>query len=224
MFPAMPTFFARAAETLDDGLTGFTGFAADVIVSIGEVGVGLLTFVETVIPPIPSEIVLSLAGYLSERGRMSFLGVIVAATVGGILGSLLLYALGAWFGETRAKMMLAKLPLVDLADMESASGWFERHGPSVVFFGRFVPIVRSLVSLPAGAQRMPLLRFVGLTALGSVIWNSLLVGAGYLLGTQYEVIGGYLRYLDYLVVIALAAVVGWLYLRKQRQRRVTTGG
>ena len=108
----------------------------------------------------------------------------MAATLGGVLGALLLYALGAWLGETHAKMLLAKLPLVDLTDMETASGWFQRHGPSVVFFGRFVPIVRSLVSLPAGAQRMPLWRFVGLTTLGSVIWNTLLIGAGYLLGTQ----------------------------------------
>ena len=224
MLSAMLTFFSRAAETLDDGLTGFTGFAADVIVSIGEIGVGLLTFVETVIPPIPSEIVLSLSGYLAERGRMSLLGVIVAATLGGVLGALLLYALGAWLGETRAKMLLAKLPLVDLTDMETASGWFQRHGPSVVFFGRFVPIVRSLVSLPAGAQRMQLWRFVGLTTLGSVIWNTLLIGAGYLLGTQYDRIEGYLRYLDYLVVLAVVVVVGWLIIRKQRQRRVTTGG
>jgi membrane protein DedA with SNARE-associated domain len=222
MLPAMLTFFARAAES--DGLTGFTGFAADVIVAIGEIGVGILTFVETVIPPIPSEVVLSLSGYLAERGRMSLLGVIVAATVGGVLGALLLYALGAWFGETRAKMLLAKLPLVDLANLENASGWFHRHGPSVVFFGRFVPIVRSLVSLPAGAQRMPVLRFVGLTALGSVIWNTLLVGAGYLLGTQYELVEGYLRYLDYVVVFAVVVVVGWFLVRKQRQRRVTTGG
>jgi membrane protein DedA with SNARE-associated domain len=222
MLPAMLTFFARAAE--NDGLTGFTGFAADVIVAIGEIGVGILTFVETVVPPIPSEVVLSLSGYLAERGRMSLLGVIVAATVGGVLGALLLYALGAWFGETRAKMLLAKFPLVDLADLENASGWFHRHGPSVVFFGRFVPIVRSLVSLPAGAQRMPVLRFVALTALGSVIWNTLLVGAGYLLGTQYELVEGYLRYLDYVVVLAVVVVVGWLLVRKQRRRKVTTGG
>ncbi len=224
MLPAMLTFFARATETVDDGLTGFTGFAADVIVAMGEVGVGLLTFVETVIPPIPSEPVLALSGYLAERGRMSLIGVIAAATLGGVLGALLLYALGAWFGETRAKMLLAKLPLVDLADMESASGWFHRHGPSVVFFGRFVPIVRSLVSLPAGAQRMPMLRFIGLTALGSAIWNTLLVGAGYLLGTQYDRIEGYLRYLDYVVVLAVIVVAGLLLVRRLRQRRMTTSG
>ncbi|MGH8775973.1 MAG: DedA family protein [Jiangellaceae bacterium] len=213
-----------AAETVDDGLTGLTGAAADVVDALGEVGVGALTFVETVFPPIPSEIVLSLSGYLAERGRLNVVWVVVAATVGAVLGALVLYFLGAVFGEERARRWLTKLPLVDGADFDQASAWFARHGHGVVFFGRFVPIVRSLVSLPAGAQRMPLTWFVVLTALGSLLWNSLLVGAGYVLGTQYERVEDYMQYLDYVIYAAVAAIVGWFVVRKSRQRRSAPAG
>jgi membrane protein DedA with SNARE-associated domain len=213
-----------ATEAVDDGLTGLSGFAADVIAAIGEVGVGLLTFVETVFPPIPSEIILSLGGYLAERGRLNVVLVVVAATVGSLLGALVLYGLGALFGEERAKRWLTRLPLVEASDYENAAAWFHRHGLGVVFFGRFVPIVRSLVSLPAGAQRMPLVPFAVLTAAGSAIWNTALVGAGYALGTQYERVEQYLGYLDYVIYAAIAVIVGWFVVRKRRQRRATPIG
>lgn len=211
--------------TVDDhGLTGLTGFAAEVIDAIGEVGVGILTFIETVFPPIPSEIVLSLGGYLAERGRLTLVWVVVAATIGAVLGALVLYGLGAVFGEERARRWLTALPLVEETDFDTASAWFRRHGPPVVFFGRFIPIVRSLVSLPAGAQHMRLLPFLTLTAAGSAIWNTALVGAGYLLGTQYERIEDYLQYLDYVIYAAIIAVVAWFVLTKLRaRRRVSTG-
>jgi membrane protein DedA with SNARE-associated domain len=219
LLSALSTGSAPSPETVDDGLTGLSGLAADVMTSLGEVGVGLLTLVETVFPPIPSEIPLSLAGYLAERGRMNVAWVLVAATLGSVLGALVLYGLGAAFGEQRARRWLTRLPLVDESDFDQASAWFQRHGHGVVFFGRFVPIVRSLVSLPAGAQRMPLLPFVVLTLLGSLLWNTLLVGAGYALGTQYERVEDYLVYLDYVVFAAIAVVLGWWIMRKRRQRR-----
>lgn len=212
----------RAAS--DDGLTGLTGLAADVIDAIGEIGVGALTFVESVFPPIPSEPILALGGYLAERGRLNVVLVVVAATIGAVLGALVLYGLGAWIGEERAKTLLTKLPLVDGGDFDNASGWFRRHGPPVVFFGRFIPIVRSLVSLPAGAQRMPLLPFLLYTAAGSALWNTLLVGAGYALGTQYERVEEYMQYLDYVIYAGIVAIVGWFLVRKLRQRRQAPTG
>lgn len=214
------------ADEIDDGLTGLTGLAADVIDAIGEVGVGALTFVESVFPPIPSEPILALGGYLAQRGSMNVVLVVVAATVGAVLGALVLYGLGAWFGEERARRWLTKLPLVVESDFDNAAGWFRRHGHPVVFFGRFIPIVRSLVSLPAGAQRMPLVPFVLLTATGSALWNSLLVGAGYALGTQYEKVEHYMGYLDYLIYAVVAAVLVWFVVRGVRRRRAapaTTG-
>jgi membrane protein DedA with SNARE-associated domain len=219
-----PVGASGAADDEGHGLTGLTGVAADVIEAIGEIGVGTLTFVETVFPPIPSEVILSLAGYLSQRGTMNVVLAVVAATVGAVLGALVLYSLGAWFGEDRARRWLTVLPLVEDSDYDNASDWFRRYGQPVVFFGRFVPIVRSLVSLPAGAQHMPVLRFVLLTALGSAIWNSVLISAGYALGTQYDRIEGYLAYLDYIIYAVVVVAVVWFVTRKMRQRRRSTSG
>jgi membrane protein DedA with SNARE-associated domain len=217
--PGAARLFAQEAEP-DDGLTGFTGFAADVIDRFGEVGVGVLSFAETVFPPIPSEIILSLSGYLAERGRMNVVLVVVAATLGSLLGALVLYALGAWFGEERAKRWLCRLPLVEPSDFENSSRWFQRHGSGVVFFGRFVPIVRSLVSLPAGAQKMSLIPFIVYTTAGSAIWNTALVGAGYALGTQYEKIENYTQYLDYVVIVGVLGFAAWFVApRLWRKRR-----
>jgi membrane protein DedA with SNARE-associated domain len=201
-----------------DGLTGFTGLVADVIASMGELGVGALVFLETVFPPLPSEAVLGLAGWEAHMGRMNIVLAVVAATVGAVLGGVVFYGLGAWFGEERAKSLLARIPLIDRDDLDAASDIFRRHGQRIVFFGRFVPIVRSLVSIPAGAQRMPIATFVLLTALGSGIWNSILIGAGYLLGTQYHVFEDYLKYLDYVVIAVIVGVVGWYLIRWYRKR------
>ena len=212
--------WSAEAAAVDDGLTGFTGLVADLIVAFGEIGVFLLVFIETVIPPIPSELVLTLAGWQSQVGRMSLPLTIAAATLGATIGSLVLYWLGARFGEERALRLMARLPLVEDEDLQRAAAAFRRYGPAVVFFGRFLPIVRSLVSLPAGAQHMPLGRFVVLTAAGSAIWNTILVGGGYLLGTQHERLEAVLGYVDYLVYGAIAVGLGWLVIRHLRRRRL----
>lgn len=197
-----------------DAPSGFTGLVLALIGALGELGVGVLSFLETVFPPIPSELILPLAGYLSQTGTMNFALTLAAATAGGFAGALLLYAVGALFGEERAIRLLAKLPLVDREDFERAAGWFHRHGRAAVFFGRFIPVVRSLISLPAGAARMPLLPFTLYTLAGSLIWNFALVGAGALLGTQHRLVEEYAHYLDYVVYAAIVGVVAWLVVRR----------
>lgn len=204
------------------GLTGISGFFADLLATLGEVGVGVLTFVETVIPPVPSEVVLPLSGFLAQQGRLSLVWVLVASTVGSVVGAWVFYALGAALGLERSIALLSKVPLLDRDDLRQASDWFHRHGRGSVFFGRFVPGVRSLISLPAGAQRMPLLPFTVLTALGSAIWNAVLVGAGYAVGTQWTRVGSYAStisnaVLAVLVVVALA-VLGRRELLRRRAR------
>lgn len=174
----LPTRRMTAAADSGQELPGLAGQVADVIENLGEIGVGVLTLVETIFPPIPSEVVLPLAGYLSDRGRLSLAGVLVAATLGSVLGALILYGAGARLGRTRSKRMMARLPLVDASDIDRAEGWFDRHGRAAVFFGRLVPGVRSLISLPAGGARMPMAQFLAMTTAGSLLWNSLLVGAG----------------------------------------------
>jgi len=200
-------------------LTGIVGIAARVIDALGEWGVGLMTFLETVFPPIPSEVILPLAGFLAQQGSMNIVLVFVTSTLGAYAGALVLYWLGYKVGLERSITLLSKLPLVDREDFEKASGWFERHGKSAIFFGRLLPGVRSLISLPAGAERMNLMTFSIFTIAGAGLWNAILIGLGSLLGTQYHLIDQYSRFLNYAVYAALAAFLGWLLIRHVRRRR-----
>ncbi|MDD7835411.1 DedA family protein [Paenarthrobacter sp. AB444] len=208
----------RAPGSIEN-LTGIVGIAAQVIDALGEWGIGLMTFLETVFPPIPSEVILPLAGFLAQQGSMSIVLVFVTSTLGAYAGALFLYWLGYKVGLERAITLLSKLPLVDREDFEKASAWFERHGKSAIFFGRLLPGVRSLISLPAGAERMKILTFSIFTIAGAGLWNALLIGLGSLLGTQYHLIEQYSRFLNYAVYAALAVFVGWLVLRSVRRRK-----
>lgn len=206
-----------------DDLTGVVGFAARAVDALGEWGVGLFTLAETVFPPIPSELILPLAGFLARLGSMNLVLVYFTSILGAYTGALLLYWLGARLGLDRSIRWLSRLPLVDRADFERAAGWFRRHGRSAVFFGRLLPGVRSLISLPAGAQKMNLVTFSLFTVAGSSLWNGLLIGLGALLGSQYRLIDEYSRFLNYAVYAAVAAVVGWLIARNVKRRRNRTG-
>ncbi len=207
------------AATDPTDLGGIVGFGATLMEAIGAWGVGLFTLLETVFPPIPSEVILPLAGFLAQQGTLSFPLIIATSTLGAYLGALLLYLLGARLGLERSIRLLATLPLVDREDFERAADWFGRHGRAAVFFGRLIPGVRSLISLPAGAARMPLLTFSLFTLAGSAVWNTLLIALGAALGTQYELVERYSSYLNYAVVAALVGVIVWLVVRRVRKAR-----
>ena len=164
------------AAASDQG--GITGWLLDLVDRLGPVGVGISILAETVIPPIPSEAVLGLAGVLINQGRMSIVPVILFATLGSILGALFFYAVGRALGPRRSHAFLDRLPLVETEDVDRTFSWFEKHGRSAVFLGRMVPIVRSFISVPAGVVRMPLGQFLLFTAGGSLIWNTVLVSLG----------------------------------------------
>ncbi|MFF2346432.1 DedA family protein [Pseudarthrobacter sp. NPDC058119] len=202
-----------------EGLTGIVGFAARAIDTLGEWGVGAFTLAETVVPPIPSEVILPLAGYLAKQGSLNLLLVFATSTLGAYLGALLLYLLGAKLGLQRSIRWLSRLPLVDSEDFERAAGWFGRHGRSSIFFGRLLPGIRSLISLPAGAAAMPLGTFTVFTLAGSGLWNGALIGLGYLLGTQYQLIEKYSRFLNYAVYAALAVAVVLLVIRRTKRAK-----
>lgn len=202
-----------------DELNGVVGVAARSLNVLGEWGVGLFTLAETVFPPIPSELILPLAGFLSGLGTMNLVLVYFTSTLGAYAGALVLYGLGAKLGLERSIRWLSKMPLVDREDFERAAEWFRRHGRSAVFFGRLLPGVRSLISLPAGAERMNLGVFSVFTIAGSALWNVLLISLGALLGAQYRLIEQYSRFLNYAVYAALAALIGWLIVRHVRRRR-----
>lgn len=208
------------AQNVDPArFTGLTGWVAGVIDALGGPGVALLVALESVVPPIPSEIVLAMAGYLAAEGRFSVVLIVLAATAGSLAGALLLYWLGAALGEERLKRWLDRVPLVDRDDLERADRWFERHGRWAVLVGRLVPVVRSLVSVPAGANRMRLGEFVLLTALGSGAWNGLLVGAGFTLGSRWQEVERYSDWFNYAILTALVVVAGVWVAKKLHRRR-----
>ncbi len=150
--------------------------------------------------------------------------VILTATLGAYLGALGLYGLGAALGLDRAIRGLSKVPLLDADDLEQAADWFSRHGKASIFFGRLIPGVRSLISLPAGAERMNLAAFSLFTLAGSATWNTVLILLGAWLGTQYQLVERYSRFLNYAVWAALAAFVVWLIVRRVRKGAQTRSG
>ncbi|MGY1806489.1 DedA family protein [Blastococcus sp. SYSU D00669] len=210
-----------AAAAADQG--GITGFLLDLVDKLGPVGVGLTILIETVIPPIPSEAVLGAAGVLINEGRMSVVPVVLFATLGSLVGAVVLYSVGRALGPRRSHAFLDRLPLVETSDVDKTFDWFERHGRAAVFFGRMVPIVRSFVSVPAGVVRMPWPQFLLFTAAGSLIWNSVLIGLGVAAGDWVQ---ANLKYLDYVVVAVVVLAVGWFVWRKLsgRLRRPPTAG
>jgi membrane protein DedA with SNARE-associated domain len=198
-----------AAASADEG--GITGFLLDLVNSLGPVGVGLAILLETVIPPIPSEAVLGLAGVLIRSGDMNAIPVVLFATLGSVLGAIFFYWLGRVLGPRRSHAFLDRLPLVETEDVDRTFEWFERHGRSAVFFGRMVPIVRSFVSVPAGVVKMPFGQFLIYTTGGSLIWNSVLIGLGVAAG---EWVQANLHWLDYAVVAGFVLGVAWMVFRR----------
>ncbi|HWG99209.1 MAG TPA: DedA family protein [Pilimelia sp.] len=198
---------------------GLTGWVAGVIDRLGEAGVALLVALETVVPPIPSELVLAMAGYLAAMGRLNVVLVVLAATAGALAGALFFHWLGARLGRERLRRWLDRIPLVDPADLDRADRWFDRYGGRAVLFGRMIPVVRSLVSLPAGACRMPLRRFTVLTAAGSGAWNCLLVGGGYALGTRWQTVERYAHWFDLALLALFGGLAAAWVVRKLRGRR-----
>ena len=148
-------------------LSGLAGWVLDVIQAMGAAGVAALVALENVFPPLPSEVILPLAGFLAGQGKLSLAAVIVAATVGSVVGALVLYWAGAALGRERLRRIAERTPLMDADDVDRAQAWFDRHGRTAVLAGRLVPGVRSLISIPAGVSRMPLLPFLAYTTLGS---------------------------------------------------------
>lgn len=207
------------ATSTDHGFSGLTGFAADILTALGDIGVGILVFIEVLIPPIPSEVILPFAGYLSQSGDLNLGWLIFWSTLASWLGALLLYGLGAAIGMERAVRFLAATRLVSRSDLDRGSEWFVRSGGWTVLVGRMVPGVRSLISIPAGASRMNLVRFSLYTIIGSGLWNAMLIGVGAALGTQHEKLEQYLGYLDYVVYGALAIALVVLVIRRIREAR-----
>ena len=193
----------------------------DLMDRIGGPGIALGIFFENVFPPIPSEVILPLAGFTAAQGRYSIVEAVLWATFGSVAGALLLYGIGAALGIDRLKVIAHRMPLVDVADIDKADAWFTKHGPKAVFLGRFVPGIRSIISIPAGIDRMPVAKFLGYTTAGSLIWNSLFVWIGFQLGDRYHLVEQYMdpisKVVYVLIVLAALGVVAWMWRRSVRR-------
>jgi membrane protein DedA with SNARE-associated domain len=196
-------------------------WATDVIDAIGLAGVAFLVALENIFPPIPSELILLLAGFNVSEGRFGLVGAVLAATVGSVVGAYFLYAVGRLVQDERLERFLAgagRFVGLKRADVHKGFLWFERHGTAVVLFGRLIPVVRSVVSIPAGSDKMPIGRFTLLTAAGSLVWNTVWVAVGWGLGDQWEKAGKWGDYLQY-GVVALAAVGFVVLVVRSRRAR-----
>ena len=194
------------------------GWTVELMERWGGLGAGIAIAAENLFPPVPSEVILPMAGFAARLGDLSLAEAIVGATAGSLVGAWILYALGAWLGHDRMRALILWVPLVDAEDVDKTTAWFGRHGAKAVFFGRMIPLFRSFISIPAGAERMNLAVFTVLTLLGSLVWNSALIGAGYLLGANWHAIDPYTAVLQYLVI---GVVVLWLvrFVLTRRARR-----
>lgn len=205
--------------TTTEQLTGVAAWAVGLMESMGGPGAGLAIALENLFPPLPSEVILPLAGFTASQGTLSLAGALTWTTLGSVVGALVLYGLGALLGRDRLRAIWGRLPLVDLHDLDRTEAWFARHGRKAVFFGRMIPIFRSLISIPAGVERMPVLTFAGLTLAGSLIWNTIFVMAGYWLGEQWHTVEPYADTFQKIVIVAVVLALGWWVVRRVRQTR-----
>ena len=203
-----------------------TDWVVDVVERLGAVGVGILILMENLLPPIPSEIILPFAGFAAEQGKLNPIGAWIAATTGSLVGAWVLYGIGAKVGEERIRELSRKRWFIFFGekDFDRGDRFFERHGGAVVFFGRFIPLVRSIVSVPAGLERMSLVRFTVFTAIGSGIWNAAFITAGWVLGDKYDRVERYVGPVSKATVALLAVVAIVLIVRKGRQVSVVRRG
>ena len=211
-------------------LGDLANWVQDVINQFGYFGVALLVVIENIFPPIPSEIVLPFAGFVAQQGSAgvaqsdtSVIGMMIAATIGSVVGALILYVISSAIGPERLRAFVQRFGRwfgVKQTDLLRAEAWFDRRSFVAVLVGRCVPLIRSIVSIPAGFRRMKLTSFILLTAVGSAVWNIALIGAGALLGDQWERVGEYVGVFQWLVIVAiLVMLVRFVYLKLQNRRR-----
>lgn len=194
----------------------------------GYIGVFLLIAIENIFPPIPSEVILVFGGFMTTYTSLNIPIMILAATLGSLLGAIVLYYIGKIFNKERLKRIVSgkigKVLRLKSSDIEKADKWFDTKGNKTVFFCRFIPIVRSLISIPAGMSEMPMQKFLLYTISGSLIWNTVLIIVGSIVGDKWETIVGYLDnfsniILIILVIIFVATMYYWFVIRKKKQSK-----
>ncbi len=204
-------------------LDGLVDWVTSVVETLGYGGVAFLVALENLFPPIPSEVVLPLAGFVAATGEASLVGMIVAATIGSMVGAFILYGIAAAIGPTRLRALVVRYGRwfgLDEGDVDRSESWFDSKANLAVLLCRCVPLMRSLISIPAGFRRMPILPFAMYTLLGSLVWNVVLIGAGYLLGERWEQVEAPLDLLQKAVLALIAVAVIWFVWRRIIRPRV----
>ncbi|KFU82946.1 membrane protein DedA, SNARE-associated domain [Amycolatopsis lurida] len=209
------------AQTASESMGGLAGWAVSLMDALGGPGAAIIVGLDNLFPPIPSELVLPLAGFSASQGTFTLVEALVWTTFGSVAGAIIVYYLGQLLGRDRTRRWMAKIPLVKTSDFDKTEAWFQKHGTKAVFFGRMVPIFRSLISLPAGIERMPFWRFLALTTLGSLIWNTVFVLAGYGLGESWHLVEKYAGFFQYFVIAAVAVAVTLFVVNRLREKNRT---
>jgi membrane protein DedA with SNARE-associated domain len=206
-------------------LDAINEWALGIIQTLGYPGLGLVMFLENVFPPIPSEVVLPLAGWLTldeAGGQFTILGVTIVGAIGSVAGAFFFYGLGRWFDESRVRYLLRRFGkwfLLSEDDFDVALEWFDRYGDYVIFFGRMVPIVRSLISVPAGLANMNIATFSIYTAVGTALWSFLLAFAGRLLGARWDLVAEFIDRYETFVIVIVAAAGAYFFISRWRKMR-----
>jgi membrane protein DedA with SNARE-associated domain len=211
-----------AADQSTTELTGIADWAVRFMDRLGAPGAGLLIALENIFPPLPSEVILPLAGFTASQGGFSLWAALFWTTAGSVGGALVLYAIGAARGMQRTVAIAERIPLIQTSDIDKTVAWFHKHGTKAVFFGRMLPVFRSLISIPAGIERMPIPIFIGLTLAGSLIWNSVFVVAGYQLGENWHRVERYAELFQYLVIAVVVLAVLFFIVRRVRSQHSRT--
>ncbi|MFC7623323.1 DedA family protein [Microlunatus sp. GCM10028923] len=193
-------------------------WAVQLMERLGAPGAGIAIALENLFPPIPSEVILPLAGFAASRGTFPIWQAILFTTLGSLVGAMALYGIGAALGRERMRKIAVKLPLIKVSDVDRTEAWFSKHGAKTVFFGRMIPIFRSLISIPAGIERFPIPLFLLLSGSGSLIWNSIFVTAGYVLGENWHVVDQYAGIFSKLVIVLVVAAVAIFIVLRVRER------
>nr|CEL20145.1 hypothetical protein [Kibdelosporangium sp. MJ126-NF4] len=212
------------AENTHEPIGGLAGWAVDLMDTLGGVGAALVVGLDNLFPPIPSELVLPLAGFSASKGAFTLAGALFWTTLGSVVGAVIVYLAGALLGRERTRALVGKIPLVKVTDFDKTEKWFTRHGTKAVFFGRMVPLFRSFISLPAGVERMSFPKFLLLTTAGSLVWNTIFVVAGYQLGENWYLVDKYAGIFQWIVIAAVAvAVVLFVVLRLRKKGKDKDG-
>ncbi len=198
-----------------------TNFAINLVSNLGYPGIVLAMAAENIFPPIPSEAIMPLAGYLTTTGRFNLLLTILSGVLGSLIGAIVLYYIGVWAGNLAFRKFLdryGRFLMTTSKDLDAAEKWFERHGEKSVLFARMVPIVRSIISIPAGFVEMPLKKFMIFTTIGTTAWTTLLAVVGVVLGENWEKIGPWMKRFDVVVMGIILVLVGYYVFRKLKNR------